>query len=262
MTTDNPTTAPKTDNDPLFIGSLARSFELLEVFAGNKSELTMSELRQETGLTFQTVQRITNTLIHLGYLQKQHRGKTFRLTLKTLDLQHRFLSSNQQTKLAWPVLVHLRQRTQQRVSFCKLDDTEIIYLLRLKGAESDFQTSLVGGRRLACQSAGGCAILSQFTAEQRLDILKRSIPEKLTPNSVTEPDVLLARIENSKKLGYCITEQETLLGEIDAAVAVVSSEETVQGAIVVSAPIQSHPKELFERDIVPLMRIAARNCAL
>ncbi|WP_136661359.1 IclR family transcriptional regulator [Nitratireductor sp. XY-223] len=256
------TAKSENQTNPLFIESLARSFQVLELFSGDRSAISMSEIRNMTGLTFQTIHRITNTLIHLGYLQRQSQGKTFRLTVKTLDLQHRFLSSNRLTKLAWPVLVELRERTHQRVSFCGLDSPDIIYLLRLKGAESDFQTSLVGGRQPAFLSAGGLAILAFMSQDRQLEMLERHIGEHRQANTSADRDALASDLAQTKKLGYCVSQTHALAGEIDVAVPVSSPDGTVSNSIVVSALLQTHPEEVIHRDIIPAMQIAARGCTL
>ncbi len=101
--------APEEDeDDPLFIASVARGFRVLEAFTPANSVPTLTALHRLTGLPVATVQRIVDTLMACGYVEKDARHKTFRLTVKTLDMLFNFQMSNRIIKTIWPRLVQLR----------------------------------------------------------------------------------------------------------------------------------------------------------
>ncbi|MCV0427695.1 MAG: IclR family transcriptional regulator [Roseibium sp.] len=250
------------EEDPLFLDSVARSFHVLECFKLGSRELSNGEIQKITGYTFQTVNRITKTFEAEGYLVKNERKKTFQLSIKAIDLQFKFLSTNPIVKLVWPILVDLREKTKGRVSYCILDHCDIVYLARVAAEATDYQTSIVGRRRPALATAGGRAILSQIPTDEVQKILVASDLQAQTPHSLTDKNKILEEIQSTYKRGYAITNQETLLGELSCAVPVFGGDEKPVGAIVLSVSNDTYSVENATAQLVPLLRAAARSASL
>jgi DNA-binding IclR family transcriptional regulator len=242
--------------DPLMVAAIVRAFEVVDRLATAPKPLTLGEIARDCGISFQSAQRITNGLIESGYLDRNERLKTFSFSLRTLDLQYNFLRTSNLLKTAWPVLMALREQTRMRVSLCVLDGTEIVYLLRLASDPRDFQTLLIGRRRVAVLTAGGLAILSARSPEERREIVAASELTPLTPRSIVNPEAILARLDVCAANGFCIEEQETRSGEISAGIPLASIGGKVTHAIVVAGPNEGRSAESFRSDVIPLLQDA------
>lgn len=72
------------------IQSLVRAFSILELYTGtNKNDWTINEISEALNLNKSTVYGLVDTLIYLGYLQK-NKDKKIILGLKFLAYQKKF----------------------------------------------------------------------------------------------------------------------------------------------------------------------------
>ena len=60
--------------DRLFVESLARGFRVLEAFGDSPRPMSLSEIAKASGLDKSAVQRLTHTLVALGYLERTANG--------------------------------------------------------------------------------------------------------------------------------------------------------------------------------------------
>jgi DNA-binding IclR family transcriptional regulator len=248
---------PEGRRDPLLVGAIVRAFEVVDYLATASRPPTLGEIARECRISFQSAQRITNGLITSGYLDRDDQLKSFRFSLRTLDLQYNYLRTSNLLKDAWPVLMALREQTRMRVTLCVLDGTEIDYLLRLASDPRDYQTLLIGRRRIAALTAGGLAILSALSREERRRIVVASNLTPPTSRSAVDPEAILARLDTFSADGFCIEEQGTRSGEISAAVPLAPTSGTTTHAIVAAGIGEGRSRESFRRDIVPLLQNAA-----
>lgn len=248
------------EEDLLFISSVARGFRVLEAFTPARSELTLTELHRLTGMPVATIQRIVDTLMASGYVEKDSRHKTFRLTVQTLDLLFNFEMGNRVIKAVWPRLVQLRDDCGLRCSFCMLADTDIVHLLHVQShPHADFRTAFVGRRLPALSTSGGRAILSMLDDEQLDDILANSALKPITPFTVTDKHVLREAILTARKKGYAFTDQQSIPYEVNVAAPIVDPDGHPLGAIVVSAPRRDWTVERLEEEVVPRLLSYARS---
>ncbi len=247
---------PEGRRDPLLVGAIVRAFEVVDYLSTAPTPPTLGEIARSCGISFQSAQRITNGLIESGYLDRDEQLNSFKFSLKTLDLQYSYLRTSNLLKAAWPVLMTLREQSRLRVSLCALDGTEIVYLLRLSSDPRDYQTLLIGRRRVAALTAGGLAILSALPLEERRRTVEASDLTPLTPRSITDPETILARLDICAAEGFCIEEQETRGSEISAAVPLAPVDGKATHAIVAAGSSESRSVESFRHEVVPLLQSA------
>jgi IclR family pca regulon transcriptional regulator len=242
--------------DPLLVAAIVRAFTVVDYLAQAPTPPKLGDIAKDCDINFQSAQRITNGLIDSGYLVRDERLKTFRFSLRTLDLQYNYLRTNNLLKAAWPILMTLREQTGLRVSLCVLDGTNIVYLLRLASSAGDFETMLIGRRRTAALTPGGLAILSALSPEERGDIVAASDLTPLTPRSVIDRDAIFARLEACATDGFCIEEQEVRTGEISAAIPLAPVNGKVTHAIVAAGPSVRHSPDSLRQQVIPLLQNA------
>ncbi|WP_269504988.1 IclR family transcriptional regulator [Burkholderia sp. IMCC1007] len=248
------------DADPLFIESVARGLFVLESFSPTRSVMTLTELHRLTGLPVATVQRVVDTLIACGYIEKDPRLKTFRLSVKTLDLLFRFQMSDHTIKAVWPRLVQLRDECGLRCSFCVLAGSEIVHLLHVQShPHSHFRTAFVGRRLPTLSTSGGLAILST-RSDTELDMMLSSIEVKpTTPFTIMDKSMLRERIMTAREKGYAFTDQQSIPDEVNIAAPVFDSNGCALGAIVVSAPRRDWNVARLESEVAPPLLAYSRS---
>src|SRR6218665_3345922 len=64
-------------SDNLFVQSLAKGIGLLEALGARPGALSLTDLADLTGMDRSTTQRMTHTLVQLGYIEKGANGRGF-----------------------------------------------------------------------------------------------------------------------------------------------------------------------------------------
>jgi IclR family pca regulon transcriptional regulator len=100
---------------------------------------------------------------------------------------------------------------------------EVVFVTRFPGQHLiNINIDIVIGSRLPIFfTASGIAILSALPEEERLDLLKRTPLEPLTPFTVTDPDRLLERIRVAARQGYAAIMNETVMGDISVVAPLI-----------------------------------------
>jgi DNA-binding IclR family transcriptional regulator len=236
--------------DPLFVASLGRAVRILEAFDRGTRSLGLAELAEQTGLNRSAVQRFLHTWEQLGYLSKDPATRRFSLTPRVMALGYNYLRGNRLVEAATPYLLEARTRTGNSVYLGALYDIEVIYLVRLPQRFLLFESTLPGRRIPAF--CGARAILSRLPAARVDDILARSAHVPITPHTVVDPARNRALIERTRELGYCVSVQEFLVGEIAVSAPVVGSRGEPLAAVYISAKYAEWDEERVARELAPI----------
>jgi DNA-binding IclR family transcriptional regulator len=240
----------------LFLQSTARTLRVLEVFAQQPRPLSIAELAAAAGLNKSAGQRIVHTLQAMGYLDRSSEGLV--PGKKTLYRAFDFLRMNALVESATPVLHELRKSVNERVDLSLLDGPDIVYVVRLQSKRETFSATLVGRRIPSFCSSGGRAMLAALPEEEVMRILEASDRSPLTPRTITEIPKIVRKIGEARCQGYATAIEESLLGEIVLAAAVLDIDQRPVAAIHVAASLSEWTEESFRQRVSPLVMEAAR----
>ncbi|HVR52846.1 MAG TPA: IclR family transcriptional regulator [Pseudorhodoferax sp.] len=245
-------------DSPLFVGSIAKCFQVLEALNTAGRGVGLTELAQLARLDRSATQRITHTLRVLGYLRQDPATRAFLLTGRMLEFGHTVLTTDRLRACAQPHLEALNRRLGETVNLTELQDLEIVYMLRYPSHHAVSVDLHVGSRLPAYCSAGGRAILAAMDEAQALAILKASRRTAMTPQTVTDLPGLLDKLEDARVLGYALNNQESFVGDISVAAPLLNHEGAPVGAVNVAVPWPRWQlDEVLARLVPPLLRTAA-----
>jgi len=219
MRKKSPEASPQPDlRNRDFVASLHKGLEVLTCFSRQASRLTLSEVARLTDSSPASARRSLHTLHALGYLHSD--GKHFWMAPRALLVAHAYLSSRPTPPLAQPLLDALAERTRQSASLGKLLEDDVIIIAR-STARRSLSTGLgIGARLPAYCSALGQVLLASLPepeAERRVHTMPRPA---LTPQTVTDPDAVLARVARCRSDGWAQSDGELELGVRSLAVPV------------------------------------------
>jgi len=244
-------------DERLFIRSVARALRALEAMGQATRPMSLSEVAQAIGVDKSAAQRITQTLLGLGYLERAPRGGAVVLGKKLLDRSFDYLRSNPLIERASPILLSLRETARERVDFSLFDGTTIIYALRMQSKRETFFATVAGRRIPTFSSAGGRACLARMDPAEAEAIILGSERRKYTPRTITDPAIILQKVQEAREQGYACALEESLIGEIVVAAAVCEGERPV-GAIHIAGSLSEWDEGSFRRRFAPLAIEAAR----
>lgn len=238
-----------------FVESLDRGLRLLQCFGTTAGPTTLSDLARAAELPRATARRMLFTLQRGGFVIGD--GKLFSLTPHVLTLAASYLRSNQLVAVLQPVLDRIATAAQEISSLAVLDGDEVVFIARGSPARV-FSGGLEIGYRLPafCTSVGR-AMLGQFDDAELTARLKMMKREPLTPQTVTDPTALLARIAADRAQGYSLVDREAEPHFRSISVPVRRYDGVIVAAINMGAHIDRVPaQELVDR-FLPLLREGA-----
>ena len=195
---------------------------MIQVMGEGDALVTLSEAAQASGLTRASARRILLTLEELGFVGRRDERHFF-LTPRVLSLGYSYLSSFPLWTFAEPVLEELVERVKQTCSIAVLDDTELVYVLRIPVHRLLSQRVTIGSRLpLYCHSAGR-TLLSGMTPAQ-LDRYFETVDLRAhTSATITDRKQLRQIISDTAKRGYAV-----VIGEMEHNISGISM--PIQGA--------------------------------
>jgi DNA-binding IclR family transcriptional regulator len=246
-------------------GSVEKAFLVLGAFNSQTPELGLDDLAQATGLNRSAVQRVTYTLTHLGYLQKEKRG-LYALTHKVLRLSYAHMRSNTLMQVAAPYITGLADQLGLRADLVVLDDTEVVYIIRIPSRVEMFSISPMGRRWAAISSASGRVMLSRLDDGVIADVIARSTLTQATPRTILDKARIREIIAEAGKEGYTYQLGEVLAGGASIAAPIIGASGAPIGAVSLGttvAEMQLDPRreELAERVMETAHALSQMNIA-
>jgi DNA-binding IclR family transcriptional regulator len=226
---------PSETTDPsassLYVQSVEKAMKVLTAFDGSKRQLSLSEIASSTGFDMSATQRFTYTLAALGYLLKDPDSRKYELSPRLLDFTYHYLTSNDLVSRATPYLQQLGSETEEATNLTVLDDTDIVFVLRIV-SRNVFNAHVITGSRLpAYCTAPGLAILATLPDGEIDDILSRTNLVAYTASTVYQPRKIKERIAQIRKQGYAHTEDEYFVSDISTAAAITNAHGRGIGAV-------------------------------
>jgi IclR family pca regulon transcriptional regulator len=238
-----------------YVQSLERGLSVLRAFNAEQSEMRLSEVAAETGLTRAAARRFLLTLVELGYVRVED-GR-FSLRPRVLDLGYAYLSGLSFAEIAQPHMEILVRSIKESSSISVLDDLDVVYVVRVPTRRIMTITLAVGTRLPAYATSMGRILLAQLPAEEREERLRRIRLSKLTSHTVTTKKKLREEIERAREQGFAMVDQELEEGLRSAAVPIVDSKGEV-AALNISVHASRASMEDLRDQFLPQVKATAK----
>ena len=187
------------------VAALARGLEILRCFSAREPNLSNSELAAYTGLPKSTVSRLTGTLVGLGYLRHDKKGRRYFVGPSVLALGYSALSNLRVVEIARPHMQALADATGALISLATRDRLSMLYL---EACASDTSMTLKMGRGVRMPiitTSIGRAFLAALPEPER-DYLIATLQQRSDLLiSKTHLDALKREISRFEHEGYCLS---------------------------------------------------------
>ena len=255
-----PTTAPDLKPGDSYVQSFARGLEVIRSFSAAAPRQTLTEVAGRAGLTRAGARRILLTLQALGYVESD--GKLFTLTPRILDLGFAYLSSMPIWNVAEPVMEALVEQVKESCSAGVLEGTDIMYVLRVPTRKIIRNSLGVGSRLPAYCTSLGRMLLAGLPDDEVRQLLEASTLEARTRHTLTDVDALLAKVQQARRQGWCLVNQELEEGLVSISAPIVNRAGRTIAALNISGQVNRTPPRQMQETILPALREAAREVSL
>lgn len=244
--------------DRLFINAVSKCFRVLETLGAAQRPMTLKDLTQACGLEKSAVQRLTHTLLVLGYLRQDATTRAYVLSSRLLELSHSVLAMNRVRELAEPHLRALNQSCQETVNLMELEGNEIVYVSRFPSTHPVSVDLHVGSRLPAFCSAAGRAMLA-WLPQPDVDRILSGPREPMTEHTVTDLGALRESLRAVKLDGFVVMSQEAFIGDISVAAPVFSRDGEIACAINIAVPTARWTVAQVRKTLAPVVVQCART---
>jgi len=191
-------TADPKRRGPDGVRAMDRATTILFELAAHPEGLSLADLARQTGLTVPTVHRMIGTLRHRRLTRETPDGRQA-LGPGTLILARGFLGGLDFRVEALPILVELRDATDETCHLGTLANPHIVYVDKLDSTRSVGVVSRIGGTAPAVTTALGRAILASSTPGV-VDAVVESTHRQL--GMPVDADRLHDELERTRRDGY------------------------------------------------------------
>ncbi|MGV8834429.1 MAG: IclR family transcriptional regulator domain-containing protein [Devosia sp.] len=219
--------------------TLTRGLLVIACFDRVHRRMTPTEVARRVGLTRAAARRILITLVSTGYARVE--GKQFELTARVLELGYAYLSSFGLPEIARTYMQEVSRELGESCSMAVLDRGEIIYIARAPAQRIMDQVLEVGGRLPAYATALGQVLMAALPDDDLTAMLDAYPPAPITARTITDRADLLARIEQVRRQGYALEDEELEVGVRSIAVPVRDRSNRVIAAMNVAAHVSRVP---------------------
>ena len=248
--------------EPRYSQSLERGLAILGCFTPKRPVLGIADIADDLGMSRSTTHRYVITLVALGYLE-QGASRKYRLGLRVTDLGMSALNSTGLREHAHGYLEELGQRTSYTTSLGVLDGLDVLYVDRVRSfrrGQGKIDLELHTGSRLPayCTSMGKLLLANLPESEQR-ELIGKLTLTKHGPNTITAKQALRDELEQIRRDGLAVNDQELAPQLRTLAAPVRDQTGAVLAAVNLSIPGASTPVAELVDTLGPQLLAAAER---
>lgn len=238
-----------------FVAAFARGIRVIRAFGDHSQMLTLTQAAERSGLTPAGARRLLLTLVTLGYAGV--RGRYYYLTPKILALGYAYLTSLPIYHFAQPILEEVAEKTGETCAVCVLDDTEVMFALRITLKRVVGGDSGIGARRPAHATSMGHVLLGGLSNAALTEYFSKADLRSFTAKTITSPEKLRLQIEKDRLRGYSWASGEFEENASGLSVPIKDPQGDIIAALNISFNRAKISKAAVIKDDLPILKSAA-----
>jgi IclR family acetate operon transcriptional repressor len=228
------------------VAVLQKALDVLEVLS-QRTDLGLSELSLETGVSKASTYRVLSTLEARGFVTKDPETRKYSPGVKLIALSCAVVAGVDLVAAARPYVVDLQATFDETVNVGILANGEVLYVDIVESAQGLRMAAAVGDRNALHSTALGKAILSALPASEARELLTGYRRLAATPKTIVGLEALMDDLAACAARGYSIDDEENEVGARCVGVPVRNFSGRAVGAISISGPVARIPFDLVER---------------
>ncbi len=197
----------------------------------------LQDLSNELGLNKSTVHRILNSLICMDYVRQDTVTLKYSLSFKLCKIANQILSQNDMIDIARPYIRHLADLSGETVHLVQIDGLSAVYIDKVESPRNVVRLVSMVGKSIPLYCSGvGKAMLADMPDDRIRSIWEQSDIAKVTESTITDYGKFQKLIQDIRKNGYALDDEENEPGVRCIAVSLKSFHGGPSYAISISGP--------------------------
>ncbi|MGB7244623.1 MAG: IclR family transcriptional regulator [Sulfitobacter sp.] len=230
---------PSLPEGPRHIQSVVRALDILEVLAGERDGLVLSELSGRVGLNSSTCHHLISTLVARGYVLHLGRSRGYALGAKVHELVDLAAGESDPAELLKDDLKLLGSQLGHGVQLAVLAETSLLTKVRIPAPDQVSAAvepdELIKMRALHA-TATGKAILAWLPEIELVRVISANGLTQYTGKTLTTLSGLIEDLRLVRRRGYSIDDEELKEGVVCIGAALRDPGGAIVGSISMTAP--------------------------
>lgn len=223
-----------------FHRTTGRILDILELIASNPNTYTLSAISQVLNVPKSSISPILQELVNRGYLCQTIEQK-YSIGLSLYDIGSGFLKQFNFLEEVEKYLVNMTNVCNEASHFSVLSGGDVLYLKKVNSPEPIRMVSYIGNKIPAYSTALGKSLLLDFSPAQLHQLYPDGLT-KVTPNTITDFNILINQLNEGREKGYTYEIEES--NQFIRCIAVpIRKENHVVAAISIATPIFRYTDE-------------------
>ncbi|KOS59852.1 IclR family transcriptional regulator [Lysinibacillus agricola] len=238
--------------------TLDNSLEVLKYFNKQNPTWGVRELAKEMNISHSIIYRILSTFENHGFLIQNPETKKYELGLRFLEYGQMVKEKLNLSDFVLPIMKNLAEEIKESVFLTWLDGTDGV-TVEIAESSQTIKFSVSIGTRTPLYIGASCKTIMAYLPEKRqMDIMDNGM-EKLTSETITDPDEMLLDLENIRNQGWCFSTGEYSHSVFGLGVPLFNSKSDIIASLTIAGPEYRKPTEEKFLEMVKIIQHAAMN---
>ncbi len=209
---------------------------ILETVGEADNAISPTEISRVLNLPKQTVHRLCATLLEEGFVVRESLSKKLRPARRLREMAAGVLQASHHHIARHQILEDVARSVKETVNYVMPEERGMSYKDRVE-TDWAFRVQLPVGTHVPfhCTASGKC-FLASLRKREREKLVSTLQMENLTPNTIADPDELLAELKLIAKQGYAIDNEEFMEGMVAMAVPILDHRGRFVAALAFHGP--------------------------
>ncbi len=226
--------------------TLDKGLRILNLYCEEKSSYSLSEISRKLNINKTSVFRFVNTLCEHGYLQKDDKGKSYVLGIRTIPLAHSFLQKADIVQYIKPYVDEIHKRLDLHVDVGMIQNNNIYLVYRRESKDTLAFLHFTTAGNLHNLATGKAAMA--FMEEEQLGGFLTCFEQLPQPGgNVTNLQTIKEELRATRERGYSLNKESFLPGLIAIGAPIFNLHSgNVVGGVSFDSSTARHTMEEFE----------------
>ncbi len=229
------------------ISSTLRVVSLLSCFSPEQSELSATEITNQTGISMTTTYRILAGLAKGRLIERNIETGKYRIGTELYFLGSLYLGTHDVVKTAAPVIKTLNDLTSECVFVGIFEKSNVVLVLKEESKYAFRFAHNIGTIVPAYATALGKTFLSELSEDELDKLYPKENLNPITENTITTKTELKLELEKVRKTGVAFSKEENYVGVWAIAALIRSADSKPIAALSVDLPTFRINQEIIDR---------------
>jgi DNA-binding IclR family transcriptional regulator len=241
--------------------AIEKAVYILNILSKEPFAYKVTDVSAMSGINRTTVHRILNTLTDSGWVILDRELNKFKIGPMLYHMGQAYLAGNNYESKLVEILGRLSQQTEESVGYAARDGERVISLYEME-IYQPLKMNYRAGTFYPINKGSYGKCLMAYYDEQRVNQLVRSQKyEKTGPNTLTDPEDILAEYRKIREQGYVISDEEVAPLIVGGGVPVFNQKGKVDTCIAI-AFVKNDGYEQKIADAIKILQDGAKEISL